>query len=411
MHIAKYTSANIRLLSHIERLNDNYSNSNIDPAKSEDNVFLVSSGYDNLQSMLQADTAQRKALNMPKRRKDAVTFCDVCLTLPAIYVGRKKSEIIDFFNRAKDLLDEKFGKANNIAVAIHMDETTPHMHYAFAPRVNGLYNAKKVLNRIMLKGLHDYVDKGLRTGLPWYKGGIVSDKVEDRLNARDNLALQDYKKLMQATDAKKAEVKALDTTLAQKMAQVEAVDKSLEDLSDKAIKALQTGDKVPWSERKGVEGVVKDKVTNALQAQINMLTAQLHSQDKKIKNLVANNNSLSCSLEDKVNEIDQLNKDLSYEYQDKKKLLIEWGDTLNFAGSRLYQAKKATLTKDDTEDKIAQDADVQRYEAKRKAYNQASALYPEAPKVESLLDRLKVYLRKLKSTLIKAVFNRGLDRG
>ena len=74
---------------------------------------------------------------------------DWVVTLPQSFDGDEQ----DFFQETYKFLNDRYGKENVISAYVHMDETTPHMHYAFVPVVEdkkkGGYklSAKEAVNR------------------------------------------------------------------------------------------------------------------------------------------------------------------------------------------------------------------------------------------------------------------------
>jgi len=76
-----------------------------------------------------------------------------------------------FFKKTYDFLNERYGKDNVISAYVHMDETTPHIHYSFVPVVEdskrGGYklSAKEAITRSDLRSFHgdlqNYLEKEL----------------------------------------------------------------------------------------------------------------------------------------------------------------------------------------------------------------------------------------------------------
>lgn len=63
------------------------------------------------------------------RHNDTTTFCSCILTLPQDYKGDPK----DFFQAGYDIFKEIPEMKYCIGAFVHMDESTPHMHYVFMP--------------------------------------------------------------------------------------------------------------------------------------------------------------------------------------------------------------------------------------------------------------------------------------
>jgi hypothetical protein len=92
-------------------------------------------------------------------------MCSWVVTLPRTdEYGEERSytehEIMGFFREAYRMLADRYGEKNVVSAYVHMDETTPHMHFAFVPviedkkRGGEKVSAKDVLTRQDLKTLH-----------------------------------------------------------------------------------------------------------------------------------------------------------------------------------------------------------------------------------------------------------------
>lgn len=84
-------------------------------------------------------------------RKDAVVMADVVVTRPQNVSEDHQKE---FFEACYDYLSEKVGPGNVLGGWVHMDETTPHMHFAFTPILEGRFNYKKLCHRQFYQQLH-----------------------------------------------------------------------------------------------------------------------------------------------------------------------------------------------------------------------------------------------------------------
>lgn len=176
-HVAKYTRGAIQGLSnHLDRKTENHSNKDIDVSKSYLNYDLNQNQGDTI-SRLNERLEQVYCMN----RKDVKAVADWIVTLPKELEDRPADEQRQFFQATKDFLDKQYGEENNIWANVHMDETTPHMHYAFIPVVydnkkgREKVSAKIVLNRNHLQSFHDDLDKHLKAEIPQiYERGVVN---------------------------------------------------------------------------------------------------------------------------------------------------------------------------------------------------------------------------------------------
>lgn len=74
-----------------------------------------------------------------------------------------KPEIELFFKTAAEHLSERYGPRNTVAAKVHMDETTPHMHFTFVPlTADGRLSAKEITSRSNLRSLQEDLPKILQ---------------------------------------------------------------------------------------------------------------------------------------------------------------------------------------------------------------------------------------------------------
>ena len=132
MRMEKYKQKGLgNLLAHYERKdyeNRNFQNENIDKSKTALNYNLAPV-HQNGQYKFVKDRCEE--LNVLKRAD--VTWCvSWCLTCPQeIKDDAKKCEA--FFKAAYEFLADRYGLANVISCYVHMDEVSPHLHFAFCP--------------------------------------------------------------------------------------------------------------------------------------------------------------------------------------------------------------------------------------------------------------------------------------
>ncbi|MCR5598702.1 MAG: plasmid recombination protein [Lachnospiraceae bacterium] len=109
-----------------------------------------------------------KALGVTRKiRDDAVLSCSCIITLPTDYKGDTEA----FMRSAYKALTETLCKGNEdrvIQAEVHMDEKTPHMHFAFIPiteKVNKkgkptiALDAKNLLNKTFMREFHPLTEK------------------------------------------------------------------------------------------------------------------------------------------------------------------------------------------------------------------------------------------------------------
>lgn len=140
-HLKKFSRGSAaRILEHCERVKDENgkfrkyrSASEIDDSRTKDNYsFLMkgyaSSGKDRLGEIL-TDTY---CMN----RSDVNVMADWVVTLPKDYQGDER----EFFKQCSIFVMNRYGKESYIGGWVHKDESQPHIHLCFVPRV---YDEKK----------------------------------------------------------------------------------------------------------------------------------------------------------------------------------------------------------------------------------------------------------------------------
>lgn len=168
-HLGKYTrSGTGHMCAHYERRKDengkyvNFGNKEIDLKRTHLNYNLAPEH--NQIDFIQKRLSEVKCLN----RKDVNVMCDWVVTVPKDLPMTLHKE---FFKSTYDFLAQKYGQKNVISAYVHMDETTPHMHFAFIPvafdKKKGIekVSAYKLFNKVALQKFHPelqaYLEKKL----------------------------------------------------------------------------------------------------------------------------------------------------------------------------------------------------------------------------------------------------------
>ena len=154
MHVEKYNKGTMgHMLAHYDRTRPG-SKSNIDSEKTHLNYNLAAKD----QPLPQLDYIHKRLSEIKvHNRKDVNVFCDWIVTAPD---SLKSDEYKLFFEKAYEFLRERYGKENIISAYVHMDETTPHIHFAFIPVTIDKKKhipklcAKEVITKTELKSIH-----------------------------------------------------------------------------------------------------------------------------------------------------------------------------------------------------------------------------------------------------------------
>lgn len=159
-HLQKFAKNNLGvLLRHYDRsVGLNNGNENIDHSKSNLNYNLAKDD----QPLKQLDFIHKRLSQVKvQNRKDVNVMCSWVVTIPKpFYKNIYDENTQTFFQETYNFLSERYGKDNVISAYVHLDEITPHMHFAFIPvtedKRKGGYkvSAKEVITRMDLRSFH-----------------------------------------------------------------------------------------------------------------------------------------------------------------------------------------------------------------------------------------------------------------
>ena len=239
-HVQKFTRGNLNGLSiHLDRKTDHHSNEEIDPTKTYLNIDLCQKEGDTLSRL---NDRLKEVYCM--KRDDVKVGCSWIVTLPKNLKEQTESDQQAFFEKTYAFLSERYGGEKNVLSAqVHLDETTPHLHFVFMPVVwdekkqPEKVSAKEVLNRNDLQKFHGELDTFLKKELPTiYKDGILNG---------ETIELDSVKEIKKY--AKQIQEKKDDLS---KELELFSEPKKVFDQVEKASKKSLFGDKVtlPYSE-------------------------------------------------------------------------------------------------------------------------------------------------------------------
>ena len=208
-HIEKFQASALGgMLGHYARkseLEHGYVRDNIDPTRTHLNFNL----RERVRPIEFIDE-RIKALNLKRAvRKDAVKMIDTVVTLPQGYTG----DVREFMEAVKETLDGIFGAENCVGAWVHLDETTPHMHYASVPVTeDGRLSAKSLLTRAFMREFHPKLEEGVCECLGIERAGLTLTDEERQEKAVRYVGLAEYKSAHLAVEGleRKIEEKALE---------------------------------------------------------------------------------------------------------------------------------------------------------------------------------------------------------
>lgn len=200
----KYTkSATGHLTKHFERGKDangdyiKFGNQDIDTKKSDLNYNLAPEH--NQIEFIRQRCSEVQCLN----RKDVNVMCSWVVTAPKnLDQGEEKA----FFKNTYDFLANRYGEKNVISAYVHLDEKSPHMHFAFVPiafdKNKGIekVSAKEVITRNDLQSFHKDLEKHLERTLG-HEVGILNEATKEGNKSIDELkrgtAIEEVSKIKQ----------------------------------------------------------------------------------------------------------------------------------------------------------------------------------------------------------------------
>ena len=116
-----------------------------------------------------------------------------------------------FFKAAYDFLESRYGRSNVVSAYVHMDEVTPHMHFAFVPvtedRKRGGYkvSAKEVINRRDLQTFHSDLSKYLEQQLG-FPVNVLNEATKEGNRSIEQLKRQSATEQIAAAAAEAAQI-------------------------------------------------------------------------------------------------------------------------------------------------------------------------------------------------------------
>lgn len=155
-HFGKYKSGNVfGLQKHNQRENDNYSNIDIDKARTPLNYDFINKGNINytkrIKTIIEANRSSQRTI-----RKDATVYCECIVSSDSdFFENLAEDNQKKFFEKALEYLKDKIGEEFIISANVHLDETTPHMHVGFVPIIDNSLSAKKLIDRKFLMEVQD----------------------------------------------------------------------------------------------------------------------------------------------------------------------------------------------------------------------------------------------------------------
>lgn len=210
-HVAKYSKGTLgHMFAHYERAKDKdgeyikFGNEDIDTNKSYLNYNLAPNHNMSQGEFVKQRCSEVKCLN----RKDVKVMCSWVVTAPKDLDPNLHK---DFFKESYKFLENRYGADNVVSAHVHMDEKTPHMHFAFVPVV---YDAKKDVFKVSakekvcktdLQTFHQDLEKHLERALG-RKINILNEATKEGNKSIDELKGQSATERLQEVNEKASKI-------------------------------------------------------------------------------------------------------------------------------------------------------------------------------------------------------------
>ena len=331
---------------HVQRENNNYENEDIDHSKTYLNYDLVNEYNQNFNNLID-EKIEQNYTGKRKIRTDAVKHVDGLITSDKEFFDNQTPEDTkQFFEHAKEFLEQEYGKDNLLYATVHMDEKTPHMHYGVVPITDdGRLSAKQVVgNKKALTEFQDRFNEYVnQRGYDLERGQsrqVTNAKHEQmsQYKQKTEYYKQEYERESKKTD----EIKQKNDKLVREY--------------QKSLNALKKPINVPYEkETKTVGGlfnketqetgnvVIRQEDFNAFQKQIEAAQSitddyEYIKSDKALNDLKSENNELKQENENLRNDKSELRRHFKKEHAQNKHLK----DLINYL-RRLLEKLEKTL--------------------------------------------------------------------
>lgn len=268
-NVKKFTKAACgHMFKHYERGKDEngeyvkFSNQQIDTARTGQNYNLAPAREISQGDFIRQRCSQVKCLN----RKDVNVMCSWVVTAPKTIAGDAESEKLFFAETYKFLSARYGGEQNVVSAHVHMDEVTPHMHFAFVPvvadrRREGEYkvSACEAINRTELQIFHKDLEAHMQKVFG-YEIGILNDATREGNKSIDELkrgqATKDLQKTQKTLAKVQDNIKRLQATERDLQTQIQGLEGQV--LTHKGLESIKPEKTLTGA----IKGVSVDDVQN-----------------------------------------------------------------------------------------------------------------------------------------------------
>ena len=301
MHITKHKNGTRGQQRHNERKEgQKHRNRNIDPTRTKDNVWLTPDDgrtfSERIESILEENyTGKRKV------RSTAVKMCEITVQIGGdLAENGTEEEQVEALKQAFEELKETYGETNIVSAVIHVDETTPHMHFDFVPitKKGGLSAREVVGDRAQMRKTQARFLQAMQERCPECK---FERKKDGQFNGMEQKL---FEKMTAALKAKETEIWDREEEVEDREIKVEKQENQLNALQA----TLQAKEQALIARERQVEkdedGVVFDRdAVQAREAKLAERAQELRAQEEAIA-------ETASKLTDKTRELNARAEDL-----------------------------------------------------------------------------------------------------
>lgn len=301
MHITKHKNGTRGQQRHNERKEgQKHSNRRIDPTRTKDNVWLTPDDgktfNERIESILEENyTGKRKV------RSTAVKMCEITVQIGGdLAENGTEEEQVEALKQAFEELKETYGETNIVSAVIHVDETTPHLHFDFVPitKKGGLSAREVVGDRAQMRKTQARFLQAMQERCPECKFERKKD------GAMNGMEQKLFEKMTAALKAKETEIWDREEEVEDREIKVEKQENQLNALQA----TLQAKEQALIARERQVEkdedGVVFDRdAVQAREAKLAERAQELREQEEAIADTAS-------KLADKTRELNLRAEDL-----------------------------------------------------------------------------------------------------
>lgn len=213
-HMMKHTKASCgHMFAHFDRRAEHISNENLDRTRTHLNYNLATH-----QQMDQGEFVRQRCSEVHcQNRKDVNVMVSWVVTAPKDLPER---EYKPFFEASYDFLKKRYGLENVVSAYVHMDEVTPHMHFAFVPVVRTFkqdrknpyistewnkVSAKECVNRYDLQSFHEGLQRHVSKALG-HEVSILNEATKEGNKSIEELKRQSATERLQEANAEASKI-------------------------------------------------------------------------------------------------------------------------------------------------------------------------------------------------------------